>query len=363
MNKFREERYIGQFLSSTTKKWSFKVRYNGITKTFAEKDFLSASQAFKEAKKFRDNLILEENIEIIRPKQTTVREVFKQSFDLIPIREETQRKLNCYFDKYINLDIPIQDLKQEHIITSLNGMIENSTNDTISRVFSIYKRIIKTALIKEYITKDITLSVILPKSHKLKAQKRQMITDKQTLEEVCKLIQKHFISPYDKRMYQLMIWFLYYTGCRPAEMFALEKDDIKKDYIDINKEMGSSLRDNNIVRPCKTELSHRQIPIADSLKPIIQEAMELSKSEIIFAMENGSHFNSTYVGDRLHGLAKKHGIEFFMYQIRHLFCTDLMDAGADPKTIESLMGHADLKTTYGYLVTNDGKRKNAINHR
>lgn len=361
--KFRTEKYIEQRYSERTGLWSFRVTVNGHKKTFAEKDYPGASYAFKEAKKYRDELMVLDRVEIIRSTKVTVREVFEMSFEVIPIREETQRKLRCYFDKYINLDIPVQELKQEQIITSLNGMIEIASNDLIERVFSIFKRIVKTALIKEYISKDITLSIVAPKSHKIHSQKRQMITDKETIEKMCLLCENHFSSPYDKKQFPLMLWFLYYTGCRPAEMFALEKDDIKKDYIDINKEMGSSLRNSNVVRPCKTELSHRQIPIAKNLKSILDKATEMSKCELVFPTETGFHHNSTNVGNRLHDLGKKHGIDFFMYQIRHLFTTDLMDKGADPKTIQSLMGHSNLKTTYGYLVTNDDKRKNAINNR
>lgn len=46
--------------------------------------------------------------------------------------------------------------------------------------------------------------------------------------------------------------------------------------------------------------------------------------------------------------------------LRHTFCTQLADAGADVGTIRELAGHADIRTTTIYTAVNDARLEQDI---
>jgi len=59
--KFKSESHIDQRYSEKTKLWSFRVRYNGIVKSFNEKDYYDPKVAYKAAIDYRNKIMLEEH--------------------------------------------------------------------------------------------------------------------------------------------------------------------------------------------------------------------------------------------------------------------------------------------------------------
>ena len=360
-NKFKQEKYISQ--EYRYDQWMFRVRYDGKSKTFKQSEYKDDPRiAYEMAKKYRDRLVA--GLEETPSCNVTVKEVFNQHYELFPVRMETRRKLDLTFNKYVRCkDKKITKVKAEDIILDLNSMIEIATDNTITRVFSIWRKIIQTALYKEYITKDITLMIKPPKSHKIAKFKVNKVTDRDTVLKIENLCSLHLRSDHDRKMIPLFLEFLYLTGCRICEALALNRDDIKKDTIVISKEIGSSLEDRMVIRQCKTELSVREIPLTDGIKEVIDKACSLHKNDTIFSQEDGSFYNSTILGDRIHRIGKKVGLDFNMYSIRHLFATDLTVNGVDERTRIELMGHSNIKTTLGYARSNRGLKMDALENR
>lgn len=361
--KFRKEKYITQSKSELTNKWTFRVRIGKNAKSFAEKDYDDAASAFAYAKRYRDQ-VLANGIEMVtNGNKKSVKDVFEESYTLFPVRAETRRKLDGFFNKYINCkDKPISKVKSDDILLDLNAMIEVATDDTIQRVFSIWKKIIQTAIYKEYIIKDYTLLIKCPTSHKTPYFSVNKVTDRQTIIDMENFCEKHLKLSHDAFIVPLLIEFLYLTGCRICEALALTRKDIS-DVISISKEIGSDLSNKQVVRKCKTKLSVREIPITESIKEVLNKAMKYHKNEYIFSKEDGSFYDSTNLGDRIHRIGKKYGYDFNLYSIRHLFATDLTIAGVDDRTRMELMGHSNIKTNLGYARSNKELKENALNNR
>ena len=115
------------------------------------------------------------------------------------------------------------------------------------------KQIVKQAMTEEYIYKDITIGITLPK--KQKPQKRSL-TDAEK-----ELIAKADLSTKERTFIDI----LYYTGVRRGEALALTMQDIDlvNKRLKVNKNLVMKQTESEIKDSPKTAAGNRQIPIPD----------------------------------------------------------------------------------------------------
>lgn len=365
MNKYRKEQYITQ-RQQKNGLWSFLVRIrtedDEICKSFNEKDYPSPRIAFESALQFRNRTLYElANKEYIKHNDSTVNDMFDYYLENTTDSYKTKSYHQKLYNKYIHhKDKKIQSLTKADIQEDLNKMVEIASDDTISRVFSMYKNdIIGSALLQDIVSKNITLGVKKPNSH-MNTTKRETFTDRETLLKVEDLILHSVVSHYDAKVIITLLETLYYTGMRPAEVEVLTRKDIKRDYISVTKELGSSLDEDNVVRRPKNPKSIRNVPIHPNLKPMLKELMEFAKKDELFKRESGEYMSSTWIGNIIRRLCKKEGIEFNMYRLRHNMATNLVTNKIDSITTMELLGHSSYNMSLYYANSNDDLKKDAI---
>jgi len=159
---------------------------------------------------------------------------------------------------------------------------------------------------------------------------------------------------------KLGILLALHTGLRIGELCALQWEDIDFDrkVLTVEKTIqriyvrnldGSSMT-RVVVGTPKTQSSAREIPLPSFLVPILQE----------FCQENNKDYvltdDSNYVEPRAYrrffqGLITRLEIEPVCFHgLRHTFATRLVEAGADVKTVSSLLGHASANITLDLYV-------------
>ena len=366
MDKFKKEQYIKQRYSEKSNSWSFQVNLkcgeHTITKTFSEKVYGSPRRAYDNAIIYRNKKLHEIGIgSFTMESDKTLEEVFYESFSVLPIREETKRKHIIYFNKYIKQDILIRKVNRLVIMQSLNALISTCSDDLISRVFSVWKRIFKTALICEYVSTDQTLGIVVPTSKKPPKAKKEVIVSRETLDEVIRSINNKYPQN-EAKCLTTALELMWYCGLRPCECFALLKDDIKDGYINVDKELGSDITDNviinrenlNVIRRCKTDASIRKVPIPSKLQVILDDYKV--NGDILFPNPKGSYYRIKDVGQKIHSL----GIEFNMYQLRHTVATRLVTNSVDQRTIVEILGHEHIDMSVYYARSNEELKRNAL---
>ena len=236
-------------------------------------------------------------------------------------------------------------------------MADSSSQDEINRIFSIWKRIYKTAIFHNIAMYDLTLKVTVPKSNKVTIARSTVVT-KETLIEISDLIIQR-INNDDSALIYCALWIMYYTGMRPSEVYALEWKNIDRinKTIFVCQAIGSTKSKKNTIVKTKTQSSIRTIPYPDELEEIFDM---LESDTYLFKRKNGEFLNGNYVSNILRRLSKG---KLRTYMLRHQFSTDLLTNNVDIRTVQELMGHTSGSMSLEYARSNPELMKKAIKNR
>jgi tyrosine recombinase XerC len=216
---------------------------------------------------------------------------------------------------------------------------KNLGTRTVGRRLSALRSFFKFLTREGYIK---TNPILMLSSPKLEKHLPQFMTE----EEVAKLIESAFAkNEIDERGLRdrAILETFYSTGIRISELVGLDIEDI--DYIGgIVKIMGKGKKE-------------RIVPIGDQATAAIRKYLEKRKkqSEAVFLNKNGRRITArgvrNIVGKYIHLAGIKQGVS--AHTFRHSFATHLLNRGADLRTVQELLGHANLSSTqiYTHLTT------------
>ena len=107
----------------------------------------------------------------------TVEIIFNEYIESSTLSLSTKKRYRKLFNRYIqDKDALIQDVTKADIFRDISWMIYIASEDTMRRVYLIWKHIIHYALYKEYISKDLIAGLVLPISRTI-YNKKETTTD------------------------------------------------------------------------------------------------------------------------------------------------------------------------------------------
>jgi integrase/recombinase XerD len=153
---------------------------------------------------------------------------------------------------------------------------------------------------------------------------------------------------------QAMIYLLYATGVRVSELIGIE--------------LSGCDVEASLVRVMGKRSKERMIPFARIAGEKLHRYLTLSrpklnpKSENLFLGERGNPLTRQGFWKILKKLATLAGIKQSLHphMLRHTFATDLLKSGMNLRTLQMLLGHADLQTTEIYTHVAPEKLKDVI---
>ncbi|MBI2151300.1 tyrosine-type recombinase/integrase [Candidatus Woesearchaeota archaeon] len=136
--------------------------------------------------------------------------------------------------------------------------------------------------------------------------------------------------------HRFVLMLLYYSGIRLNELLNLkwEDFDFSRDTIHLKTTKGSK---------------ERVIFLHEKIKHLVEE-FKLQKTDLVFQSNLLKKYNERTIQMIVRLAAKKAEIKKRVtpHTLRHSFATHLLEAGADIRYIQQLLGHKDLKTTSVY---------------
>lgn len=217
---------------------------------------------------------------------------------------------------------------------------KNYKPTSVSRKLSSIRAMYRFFVMEEYVKTNVFNEVSAPKHDKLLP--KQLYVDE--IEAMFKSIDKS--NAIGIRNYCLLE-LLYDTGMRVSELVSLKITDINfnSDFI-------------NIFGKGKKE---RIVPFVDALKDAIRDYMQFSRpilltkckeepSDILLLNHRGMPLTDRGVRVILDEITDQtsENLDVHPHMIRHSFATHLLNGGADLRSVQSLLGHVNLKTTQIY---------------
>lgn len=366
----KQEKYISlRTYRSGKQGYYVLIRLNGQTfrKTLSLDDFPTKAAALSAAVKVRDEQLVRIRAGKLVTKDT-VKDIYKKSYDLIPVRYQTRSRHDIYFKNVLKPfeDIPLKDITVADIQLSVNEYAKTHTRYETGKMLAVWRRLYKAANMLEIDISDKTAAVQLPEG--ITAKHRNVDLSLEDFYTFCDALKKYnsdsISGTYNCKAVYYALLVMLYCGLRPAEAYAISREDIdlKRRIILIRSAVGSDKESYPVIASTKTEQSIRAVPIPAQLAPVLTEALAWSKYDIVFAKYSGHLLTSAWVNTLKQHIikAQKLDIDFRPYQLRHLFSTDLHRSGVNPAVIRDLMGHESASMSLDYAVSSPEERKKAV---
>lgn len=370
----RKERYIRTKTYGHNRYYIVTFEYTAVdgskasySKSFNAADYSSDREAFSAACTHRDVMRAKlANAGLPSNEHLTVNQVMQHYTDVFSQANGTVMLYKYKYKKYLqpvvgrkNIDnVTIYDIQQ-----TINAAVNDLSDGSLLKLMGLWRKIFTVARSLNAISVVPDLHIVqMPRSTKLPTRHDSIVSDadlRRIVEEMRNSASCNSRA-YNLKVISYALMVMRYTGMRPAECFALTRENIKPGYIDITHSMGLDTAHHPEIHRTKTIQSIRKIPITVQCQAELDAAIAMSSSDYVFADYHGKLMNVSRVGLRVNEVAKSLGIKFRMYDLRHQFSTDLIIGGVDPRTVMELMGHVEPIMTVNYARSDDAKKADAI---
>ena len=158
-----------------------------------------------------------------------------------------------------------------------------------------------------------------------------------------------FLSVIDDAYFKLLFNTLFWSGLRISELKALTKNDIKDNYLYINKRLDSKYTKD--FTTLKTSNSQRKVLMPEW---IINDIKQICLDNILFPT------SETHIRRKLNEYIKKSGVKTIrIHDFRHSHASFLINSGCSIRLVSERLGHSSPSITmdyYWHLLPNEQEK-------
>lgn len=258
-------------------------------------------------------------------------------------------------------DMLLKDVKPLHCQNVLNQMSMGDYKDSTIKLARITMNVLfDDAVDNGLITKNPVTKSVKVASDNEETSKRAMSVDEQ----------KRFLEMAKDSSYFNQYLFVLQTGLRTGELTALKWSDVDFENKVLHIRRTMDFRNNEWkISTTKTKNGKRDVPLTQKAIEILSNlrkdnrktnVIPMEYHDLVFLSKNGKPILNSAYNIILRRICEKSGIEkFSMHELRHTFATRCIQAGMTPKTLQGILGHANISTTMDIYVhvTEDSKSR------
>lgn len=168
-----------------------------------------------------------------------------------------------------------------------------------------------------------------------------------SVDEMQALLQVEFPADATGARDRAIVELFYSSGIRLSELTGLNREDVQ--FHDLQVKVRGKGKKERIVPVGPPALSALKEYLDVRPAPVVKAASG-SEAEPLFLNAKGNRISPRDVARVLQRIVKQSGIERNVspHALRHTFATHLLDAGADLRSIQEMLGHSSLSTTQKY---------------
>ena len=299
----------------------------------------------------------------------------------------TRYTLKCYqyrasIMKSYNWGKSVQELTTPDIIEFRSWLLRNHPLDLSKKTLTSFHSAIKEMMLRGIVTGNVVSGVSIKKDNR--KEERVLIP---SLEDIKKLLEAadRLAQSTNKRIaktwkrYRPILNLAIDSGMRPQEYLALSKSALTSEGIFVERAIE---RGGNKISVTKSKAGRRFIDLSKDTLAMLNEYIETESTEndhdLIFSTSNGKWIDPDnwrkrgFLAASIEaGLYEEHHKSgkpiqksiYTPYCLRHFYASLLLHENVDLKTVQQLMGHANIEitlNTYGHILDdiNRSKRSN-----
>jgi len=164
------------------------------------------------------------------------------------------------------------------------------------------------------------------------------------------------------------------AGMRRNELLGLPWTggvDFQNDLITVKRQLAKKRLGNNTYKPPKSEKGLRRLPMVKMLREAMLEQWEIEQTyrarpdytnnDLVWHTPSGEPINPHNLDRQFKRIIKRAGLpDIRFHNLRHSCATMLYAQGVSLKTIQAILGHAQITTTNRYAHENDVITRSAL---
>jgi len=235
-----------------------------------------------------------------------------------------------------------EEVTREDVVDFLSGLYkEKMDSRSVARYLVSLRSCYKYLMMEERVPLDPTENLESPKI-------RQSLPTYLRVEEVDRLL----TAPSDSTPIGLrdraMLEVLYSTGLRVSELLNLRMTDVdmRMGYV---RCIGKGDKER-LVPIGRKAIAAVELYLARARPEFLRPSMTPPHNQVLFLARTGKRLSRISIWKILHDYGTKLGLRGRLtpHKLRHSFATHLLEGGADLRSVQLMLGHADISTTQIY---------------